>query len=217
MIRFITLTFFVLLSVVGPVQAASKNPHDLSKFLDGRIPEVSGRYETFLLALELMQKRKAKVIVETGTARYGSGNFIGDGGSTIIFGDWARKNNAVLYSIDIDEGALYNAYQNLGDSTKAVHLVHSDSVEFLRRFNQTIDFLYLDSYDFDCFNPDPSQEHHLNEIIAAYPYLRENSVVMIDDCDLPHGGKGKLVIDYLLKRGWKILAEQYQVILSKKI
>jgi hypothetical protein len=76
-----------------------------------------------------------------------------------------------------------------------------------------IDFLYLDSYDYEWNNPSPSQEHHLREIQAAFPRLHENSVVMIDDCALPQGGKGKLAIEYLKERGWKILLEQYQTIL----
>lgn len=53
---------------------------------------------------------------------------------------------------------------------------------------------YLDSFDFDISNPLPSQKHHLKEIEAAYDKLTDNSVVMIDDCDLPGGGKGKGVI-----------------------
>lgn len=55
--------------------------------------------------------------------------------------------------------------------------------------------------------------HHCREIIAAYPWLTPHSVVMIDDCDLPYGGKGKLAIEYLTNRGWVIFRSGYQVIL----
>jgi hypothetical protein len=33
---------------------------------------------------------------------------------------------------------------------------------------------------------------------------------------LPGGGKGKLVIEYMLERNWEIVMQEYQVILQKK-
>jgi len=189
---------------------------DANVYLFNRIPKDNPRYKTFALALQLMQEREVKTFVETGTARLGDKNFLGDGGSTIIFADWASQNNAEAYSVDIDLNALGNARAALGPLGAYMELIHSDSIDFLQTFNCPIDFLYLDSYDFDVNDPNPSQQHHLKEIIAAYPYLTEDSIVMIDDCDLPHGGKGTLVIEYLLDRGWEVIAEGYQVILVHK-
>lgn len=181
--------------------------------LESRIPKNNKRFHTFALTLKLMKERDAKIIVETGTARCGDSNCSGDGCSTLIFGEWAKENQAILYSIDIDPKALSAAENALGFSRDYVHLIQSDSVQFLQSFDHPIDFLYLDSYGFQIDNPLPSQQHHLKEIVAAFPFLIEKSVVMIDDCDLPHGGKGKLVIEYLLERGWKIHSKGYQVIL----
>ena len=79
-----------------------------------------------------------------------------------------------------------------------------------------IDFLYLDSFDFELHNPSPSQEHHLKEIIAVAPRLRKSTIIMVDDCDLPYGGKGKLVIKWLKERGWVEHKSGYQVILVHK-
>lgn len=184
-------------------------------YLEKRISPESKRYKTFTIAFQLMQQRNARVLVETGTARNGCANCEGDGCSTIIFAEWSRDNNGFLYSVDIDRNALGRAKSALKDNNRFVKLVHSDSIEFLKNFNKPIDFLYLDSYDFDARNPAPSQNHHLREIIAAYPWLKDDSIVMIDDCALPHGGKGKLVIEFLLSKGWHIVAEGYQVILVK--
>ena len=119
----------------------------------------------------------------------------------------------MLYSVDVSERALLESLQAIPKLVSYVRFVQSDSVSFLASFNKPIDLLYLDSYDFVESDPLPSQQHHLNEIMAAYPFLHENSIVMIDDCDLPHGGKGALAIEYLLMRGWKIYAKHYQVIL----
>lgn len=188
----------------------------VKQYLDNRVPESNHRYKGYYTALKLMKERKVKVLVETGTARFGDKDFQGDGGSTVIFGDWASKNNAILFTVDILPLAVENARNASTAYAKNIRFTCGDSVKFLKEFKQAIDFLYLDSFDFDFNNPDPSQRHHLKEIKAAYSKLHKNSVVMIDDCDLPHGGKGKLAINFLLKRKWKVLYSGYQTILVRR-
>ena len=189
---------------------------DPKKYLENRITQHSKRYDSFKICLELMAQRNAKNLVETGTARNGLSNCRGDGCSTVIFADWAKDHHAALTSIDINPDAIKTSMQAVAPINPNVQYVTQDSVSFLSHYNQKIDFLYLDSYDFDANNPLPSQMHHLNEIIAALPFLTKDSVVMIDDCDLPHGGKGRLVIDFLTHNGWKIYHSGYQTILIHK-
>lgn len=201
-----------LLLITLALQAKSQN----LRYLESRIPKGHLRHNTFLEAMNLMTQRDAKTIVETGSSRHGSANCLGDGCSTVIFSDWAKANDATIYSVDISLQVLQNAAAALDPTDDHVHFIHSDSVEFLQNFGQKIDFLYLDSYDFEVNDPLPSQEHHLKEVKAALPWLGKKSVIMIDDCDLPHGGKGKLAIEYLKKRDWKVLTSSYQVILVHK-
>lgn len=186
-----------------------------SKYLVNRLCEGGLRYSSSLLVLKLLELNKAKILVETGTARNGDTNFHGDGGSTIIYGDWAKQNNAFLWTVDISPTAIANAKAATQEFKDNIHFVCGDSIQFLNNFDHSIDFLYLDSFDFESENPKPSQEHHLKEIIAAYPKLHAHSIVMIDDCDLPHGGKGKLVIEFLLEKGWMPIYKGYQTILMK--
>lgn len=174
------------------------------------------RYDTFLKTMQILEKRGAKVLVETGTSRGGFNSFGGDGGSTILFSHWASLHGAQFYSVDICPKNIFASAQATKAYANHVTYICADSVEFLTHFSQKIDFLYLDSYDFDANNPAPSQQHHLKEIQAAYPLLHAESVVLIDDCRLPHGGKGKLVIAYLMEKGWKIVAKDYQVLMVKK-
>jgi predicted O-methyltransferase YrrM len=188
-----------------------------SSILEGKIPVTDQRYSTFCFLFELLKDRNAQVIVETGTAREGSAWCVGDGCSTLLFAEWVKRHGGIFYSVDIDKKALKKAKRAIGSTPSTVHLIHNDSVEFLANFDRKIDCLYLDSFDFDIDNPQPSQEHHLKEIQAAYPHLTRNSVVMIDDCALPHGGKGLLVIQFLVEKGWKIVANGYQVILISGI
>ena len=81
-----------------------------------------------------------------------------------------------------------------------------------------MDFLYLDSYDYDKHDiaeQQISQQHHLRELQAIESRLHEQSVVLIDDCQLQGGGKGKLVIDYMRNQGWYVDTNAYQVILMR--
>lgn len=201
--------FFFALFCIFTLNAEGSVQH----YLTNRIIKGDKRYPSFVLILELLEKKNAKVLVETGTARNGDQNFWGDGGSTVIFGEWARNNDAILHSVDIAKWAIVNAEAATKKYKNNIRFTCGDSITFLKNFDQPIDFLYLDSYDFDENNPKPSQEHHLKEIIAAYPLLHENSIVMVDDCELPFGGKGLLIIDFLLGNGWTIAHQGYQTIL----
>ena len=76
---------------------------------------------------------------------------------------------------------------------------------------------------------DSSGELLLSIVVPVYnvaPYLNEGlqsllqadftesyEVILIDDCDMPNGGKGKLVIERLTAKGWKVHMSEYQVVL----
>jgi predicted O-methyltransferase YrrM len=177
------------------------------------------RRNTFLKTLELLEKTKAKVIVETGTSREGLHGAKSNGAATIVFGKWAKQNGAFLHSVDISEQSVKNAQKEVNRQglQEYVQIHLSDSIAFLEKLEQAVDFLYLDSYD---YGHDPevqikSQMHHLNEFKAIEDQLHENTLVLIDDCDLPNGGKGKLVVDHMLKKDWKVLMKAYQILLVR--
>ncbi|MDA0195754.1 MAG: class I SAM-dependent methyltransferase [Bacteroidetes bacterium] len=180
------------------------------------------RRDTFRKTLALLTERKATTLLETGTARAGLKNCKSDGASTIVFGKWARENDAYLYSVDIDSIALKQAEIEIKNYNLSghVHLKASDSIAFLKLFDQKVDFLYLDSFDYDKKDRSiqrKSQEHHLAEFKAIESRLHQGSIVLIDDHKLPGGGKGKLAIEYMTQKGWEIVMEEYQVLLSQKI
>lgn len=178
------------------------------------------RRNTFLKILELLDKTHAKIIIETGTSREGLHGAKSNGAATIVFGKWAKLNNAIVHSVDINEKSIEVAQKEVNKQglTSYVKIHHSDSVAFLENFKEKVDFLYLDSYDYseDTEVQIKSQMHHLNEFKAIEDQLHENTIVLIDDCALPNGGKGKLVVEYMLKKDWKILMEAYQIMLVRK-
>lgn len=177
---------------------------------------------TFAKTLKLLDERKAKIIVETGTSRLGLKNTKGDGGATILFGKWAQLNNAKMHSVDISEDSVKGSQNEVNNQglNDVVTLHINDSLEFLKTFEDPVDFLYLDSYDYSRTDKDiqiRSQEHHLKEFKLIENKLHNDSIVLIDDCGLPGGGKGKTVVKYMLQKNWEILINAYQILLVKDI
>ena len=178
------------------------------------------RRDTFRKTLELLGKTNSKTIIETGTSREGLHGAKSNGAATIVFGKWASENNAFVHSVDISENSVLKAQQEV-DRQKLnnwVKIHQSDSIDFLKKFNDKVDFLYLDSYDYsdDVEVQQKSQEHHLKEFKAIEAKLHDKTIVLIDDCDLPNGGKGKLAIEYMLAHGWRIEEDAYQVLLLRE-
>jgi hypothetical protein len=62
----------------------------------------------------------------------------------------------------------------------------------------------------------PSQEHCLKEIIAAAPLLHKKSVVLIDDNNLPGGGKSRLAKEWLRGHGWIAIIDFQQTLWIKR-
>mgnify|MGYP003389107570 FL=1 len=178
------------------------------------------RRDTFLMAMDIMSQNKSTVLLETGVARHGLEYSKSDGASTIIFGQYAKNNGAKLYSVDVNHNNIKVCQKSLDEMNISSHveLTTSDSIEYLKTFPHKVDFLYLDSYDYNRYNSqiiNESQIHHLNEIKAIEKKLDRSSIILIDDCNLPGGGKGKKAINYLQSKGWQIVISKYQVLLKK--
>lgn len=212
--NFLFYIFGTVFVIVGGVLYDRKRTKPLYPLLPKHL-NFGKRQVTLLRTLELLEERNAKTLVETGIARAGLKQTRADGASTIVFGKWAEQNGAHLSSVDIDPEATSLAQKCLNEEglKDSVTVITSDSVAFLKGFEDRVDFLYLDSYDFPKNDPKGqrlSQEHHLNEFIAIEDKLHDQSIILIDDCRLPNGGKGKLVIDYMESKGWRPILKKYQ-------
>lgn len=220
MIALYLLLGAVLAVFVGPPVVRRLKHRGLPEVVPGQ-HDFGKRRVTFRSALKLLEERGARVLVETGTARHGLEKSRSDGASTIVFGAWARRHGAKLHSVDLSPDAIEASRAAVleNDLADAVRLYASDSIEFLRSFGEPVDFLYLDSYDYSKTDPEVqrrSQTHHLEEFRAIEDRLHDRSVVLIDDCRLAGGGKGKLVVDYMRSKGWIVVKSAYQVLLAKQ-
>jgi len=146
--------------------------------------------------------RQHHIIVETGCMRalYRELDFEKDGCSTLLFDRYVQHHRGLCYSVDCAVEAVKYAEQFVGWRTR---VICNDSLRFLRdlRGVDRIDLLYLDSFDYDKANPEPSQQWHLFEFTAAMRLLRHGSLVMVDDNYLDGSGKGTLIRKFFTAYG----------------
>jgi len=103
-----------------------------------------------------------------------------------------------LDSMDYDYGGLLNLYGGQEDIAAAMKAVDQISLtEILAKHSAIIL---------------PAQEHCLNELKAAFisGLAHERTIIMIDDNQLPGGGKSRLAKDHLAGAGWKCLLDFQQ-------
>jgi len=128
---------------------------------------------TLSAALDLLGESSA-LIVETGSSAWGTN-------STLLFDSYCNSFGGNCLTVDIRIDPLLQL-QNLVSKSTSLYL--DDSVSFLKRLTipyESIDLLYLDSWDVDWADPIPSAIHGMSEYLTAIKYLKPGSLVLIDD------------------------------------
>lgn len=213
------ISIFSLLSALSGVFALQESvQQDVQNIVYSYLGPGDMRAKTYITALLLAFDRNAKTYIETGTSRAPIGACASDGCSTYIFSAFNRYLNddsVKMVSVDISEqNCQVSRNNNKNFGMHAMQVVVSDSVAFIQDWpiNRKIDFLYLDSYDFNPGQERASQEHHLKELMAALNKIHDKTIIFMDDCRLRMGGKCALVRDYLLNHDWKIVIDEYQTV-----
>lgn len=187
----------------------------LQFFFERFYPHLEKRAESFRFMLEYLERlsHRPVSIVETGCIRMPDD--WGAGQSTLIFDAWAGRNESRFLSVDINPTNCEFARKQLVSSMSKVE--NSDSLVVLQRLateaKQSIDLLYLDSYDVDWNDPSPSGLHHLKELCAVRSALRPGALVVVDDHRNEQGqlGKSLHVVDFMKSIGAKTAFEGYQI------
>lgn len=169
------------------------------------------RWEAFtLIASDLLGRKRPLYIVETGCARQ-PGNWSGDGQSTLVW-DWLLDQvGGTGLAMDISkENCAVAASQVTQFKVACV-----DSVVGLRTMvtPETIDFLYLDSYDLTDTIDSPL--HHLAELASVYAQLPSGCLIAIDDCVDEQHGKHRFVRDFLSRIGVEPVLRSYVTVWRK--
>lgn len=189
-------------------------------------------YHYMMEALKYFKERKGKVIIEIGSMRRPLEHPIDiqkidccmDGHSSVI---WAA-NSEIFYSIDIDPActALTNHELKKFDLYNKIFRIaeNRDGLEFLEKYQEKIDLLFLDAWDVDLEN---SEEKHLEAYLLAKKNLHGGSLILIDDTDVCRdtqgrvvfasglSGKGRLVIPRAVSDGYKVVFTGRQTLLMK--
>lgn len=130
------------------------------------------------------------------TAEYAAHITYCESDSVEFLAQWARRGSRpidLLYldSWDYPYGELLNLYGGYVDIHQAIRTLQELGDE---KIVELYGNLVL-----------PCQEHCRNELLAAWPTLHEQSIVLIDDNGLPGGGKPRLAHQVLKERGWQCL------------
>lgn len=168
------------------------------------------RRPSFEIMLNHLSTRNNPLIVETGCARQ-ENNFDGDGMSTLIFDEYVATQSGKFFSVDISpENVNFSKSKVRSEKTS---VICSDSVSWLHdqalSWKDTIDLLYLDSYDFDMSNPHPSSLHHILELVAIRPRIAEGTMICVDD-NFGNIGKGGYVKQFMDQIGKPMVFNGYQ-------
>lgn len=185
--------------------------------------------------IELLKIMGAKTMVEIGSTRmeltkscisYHDSSYLlkpcmapgccQDGHSTFF---WARSGIEV-HTVDIDPHCLiqlqnqykYHVQEPIPENLK-IH-IPCDGIQFLKKFDKQIDFLFLDGWD---VGTEKYGEYHLAAFLAAQDKLAPIHLVSIDDTDFKteQGGKDKFLSPFLIENGYiKILWGRQTVFLN---
>ena len=196
------------------------DPRDLGWFDRAYASRLGRRYATFRAAFASLLERDARpTIVETGCVR--EKNDYSAGYSTVLLGELLRRTGGRLFTVDLSAKNIALCRRLTRRYAGLIEYSVGDSVEFLRAWvlahpGAAIDLLYLDSFDYppadDPAGREASQLHCRNELEAAFPALSANALVLIDDGDLPGGGKPLLAKRRLAELGWTCLLDDYQTL-----
>ena len=165
------------------------------------------RDSTMLMSLYMANRRGALTFVETGTARK-DGDFYGDGQSTYILGDYCK-------TILNNKGMCKKVTKEFSDN---IEYVVSDSLLFLKGFENKIDYLYLDSFDSSAGQEEEAALHNFEELKLALPNTHESTIIVIDDYHISgKKGKGKYSVPHLIDNGWRLAnSTGFQAVLVRK-
>lgn len=162
------------------------------------VNKTTKRAPSFAMMINHCGSIENPLIVETGCARL-EDNYEGDGMSTLIFDTFVDYHGGDFYSVDIDSENVRFA----ASKARKANIFCGDSVNFLHNQNKIwvsqnrkIDLLYLDSFDFDMSNPHPSSLHHILELVAIMPSLKEGTMICVDD-NFGTIGKGGYVKEFM--------------------
>ena len=175
---------------------------------------------------------KAINIFETGSSAKWGAN------SSLLFDSYIYKFGGKFVTVDIRPEA--RKYLNSKFSKNSLSF-EDDSLNFIETYDQiffqNLNLIYLDSFDLDIDNPQPSMDHCLKEFLLLDMRIEKGCLVAIDDTPnldafekyMQHHfmtdnsiesygfipGKGSLILQSEIMKNYKIIYQYYGLLLQK--
>lgn len=205
------------------------------------------RKDTFLEIFKQLENKKEKkyCIIETGAARGGPNDMEGNGSSTYLFDKFVNFYDGVVISFELNKNTVKLVNSSVSKKTT---VICKDSIEGINTLKDKttyfLDLLYLDSLDTKFDNDEESANHALNELKSGIFYLKNNSMIFIDDTpininylppwvknDKNRGknpnyinslkfpcGKSRKILEFIKdKKEFEIIKHEYQVVLKYNV
>jgi hypothetical protein len=130
-----------------------------------------------------------------------------------------------IYTVDLAPDHIGRCKKMTSDFQN-IHYVVSDSVSFLKKcsFPNGIHLLYLDTGDMTPLEPTALLQLEEAKVVIARNLIAPDGYILIDDIqnqtpkkfgEISDLGKGKYSIPFLLKHGFEIVMDEYQILLRK--
>lgn len=203
----------------------------------GRIPAT--RYDTFKYCLNNLPNKAN--ILELGTSRsFVDGKFEGCNSDDPKFWqvnrpemwDWSagffskvftEKTTYHLTTVDLMASHIQRCKLMTHEQQDHITYVVSSSVDFLRKCNKhQFDMIYMDTGDMTPIEPTAVLSLEEAKIIVERNLLKPGGILLIDDVrsivpkqagEQSDYGKAKYSLPYLLKNGFTLVMDEYQVVL----
>jgi hypothetical protein len=183
---------------------------ELSEFLDS-IPVGHRRQRFHSLAQGMLDAKRPICILETGCMR--TSELDGpeaDGCSTLVWDYVAQKTEGACITVDLDPSHVEYTKSKVSRFTQ---VFCADSLKFLTsiHLSRPIDFLYLDSMDFQGTAEERglSALHHAAELSAVWGWLNHGALIAVDDCVGDYAGKHAIVKRFFDSIGVEPLVDDY--------
>ena len=149
----------------------------------------------------------------------------GAGAFTLMATKCLKHLNPAIHTVDIAAKHIQRCKIMTSDSKKNIQYHVCLSVNFLKQCEpRSIDLLYVDTGDITPVEHTARIQLEEAKIIIERDLISPHGIILIDDVrnqtpkkfgDTSELGKAKYSIPYFLEHGFKLLANEYQVILQK--
>lgn len=163
-----------------------------------------------------------KTLIEIGTTREELPGL----GSTEILARLCKKHKMRMITVDMDNENTERARRKMHGFGDSFIAICQKGEEFLQSFNDTVDFIYLDAFDFEhpnhsakrklkyesllgtTINNDACHKMHLDCAVQIVRLSERGTAVVFDDVWSEHSiwkGKGETAIPYLFQNAFKVI------------